>query len=118
MTQQGTPESITQAGLSATQAAMASARAATVAQVIGPIAAISPTNAASKGFINSINASMPYKLVFLFLFIFVFYKVIYRICVFFGIDIVILNMYMGWLSFILVLFTFLPYEYGNILDTP
>jgi hypothetical protein len=116
MTQQGTPASInTQSGLSATQSAIA---AATIAQVIGPIAANTPTNAASKGFLNSINASMPYKLVFLFLFVFVFYKVIYRICVFFGIDIVILNMYMGWLSFILVLFTFLPYEYGNILETP
>ncbi len=118
MTQQGTPSINTQVGLSATQAAIAVARAATIAQAIGPVAVIAPTNTASKSFLNSINASMPYKLIFLFLFIFVFYKVIYRICVFFGIDIVILNMYMGWLSFILVLFTFLPYEYGNILDTP
>jgi hypothetical protein len=71
-----------------------------------------------KGFLHSVNSSMPYKLVFLFLFFAVFYNVIYRICVFFGIDVVILNMYLGWVSFILVLFTFLPYEYGNVLDTP
>ena len=70
-----------------------------------------------KGMFNSINSSLPYKLVFLFLFVFVFYKVIYRICIFFGIDIVILNMYLGWVSFLLVLFTFLPHEYGNILDS-
>lgn len=71
-----------------------------------------------KGFLHSVNSSMPYKLVFLFLFFAIFYKIIYRICVFFGIDVVILNMYLGWVSFILVLFTFLPYEYGNVLDTP
>lgn len=71
-----------------------------------------------KGFLHSVNSSMPYKLVFLFLFVTVFYNVIYRICVFFGIDVVLLNMYMGWVSFLLVLFTFLPYEYGNVLDTP
>ena len=70
-----------------------------------------------KGMFNTINSSLPYKLVFLFLFVFVFYKVIYRICIFFGIDIVILNMYLGWVSFLLVLFTFLPHEYGNILDS-
>jgi hypothetical protein len=71
-----------------------------------------------KGVLQSVNSSMPYKLVFLFLFFAVFYNIIYRICVFFGIDVVILNMYLGWVSFILVLFTFLPYEYGNVLDTP
>ena len=71
-----------------------------------------------KGIFNYFHSSMPYKIVFLLLFFGVFYKVIYSICIFFGIDMVILNMYMGWVSFLLVLFTFLPYEYGNILDTP
>ena len=73
-----------------------------------------------KGIINvfkGMHQALPYRLIFFFLFIFVFYRIIYRICIFFGIDQIILSMYMGWFTFIIVLFTFLPYDYGNILDT-
>lgn len=68
------------------------------------------------GFFGGIHTMLPYRLIFMFLFFFVFYKIIYNICIFFGIDQIILSMYMGWISFIIVLFTFLPYDYGNILD--
>jgi hypothetical protein len=65
-------------------------------------------------FTKSINASIPYKLIFLIAFFAIFYDVIYNICIFFGIDIILLNMYMGWVSFILILFTFLPTSYSDI----
>jgi hypothetical protein len=68
------------------------------------------------GFFGGIHTMLPYRLIFMFLFFFVFYRIIYNICIFFGIDQIILSMYMGWISFIIVLFTFLPYDYGNILD--
>jgi hypothetical protein len=68
------------------------------------------------GFFGGIHTMLPYRLIFMFLFFFVFYRIIYNICIFFGIDQIILSMYMGWVSFIIVLFTFLPYDYGNILD--
>ena len=67
-----------------------------------------------KNVINSINAALPYKLIFLIAFFAIFYNVIFNICIFFGIDIILLNMYMGWVSFLLILFTFLPTEYSNI----
>jgi hypothetical protein len=65
---------------------------------------------------NTISAALPYKLIFLIAFFTIFYNVIYQICIFFGIDIIILNMYMGWLSFILILFTFLTEKYGKIFN--
>jgi hypothetical protein len=68
------------------------------------------------GFFGGMHQALPYRLIFMFLFFFVFYRIIYNICIFFGIDQIILSMYMGWVSFIIVLFTFLPYDYGNILD--
>jgi hypothetical protein len=67
-----------------------------------------------KSVINSINAALPYKLIFLIAFFAIFYNVIFNICIFFGIDIILLNMYMGWVSFLLILFTFLPTDYSNI----
>jgi len=67
-----------------------------------------------KSVISSINAGMPYKLIFLIAFFAIFYNVIFNICIFFGIDIILLNMYMGWVSFLLILFTFLPTDYSNI----
>ena len=70
-----------------------------------------------KGMFQHISSNIAYRLIFMFLFFFVFYKIIYNICIFFGIDQIILNMYLGWVSFLLVLFTFLPHEYGNILDS-
>ena len=69
-----------------------------------------------KGMFQHISSNIAYRLIFMFLFFFVFYKIIYNICIFFGIDQIILSMYMGWFSFIIVLFTFLPHDYGNILD--
>jgi hypothetical protein len=39
----------------------------------------------------------------------------FKIGVFFGIDYIELLMYMGWLGFLLILLTFLPFRYG-ILD--
>jgi len=69
-----------------------------------------------KGIFQHISSNIAYRIIFMFLFFFVFYKIIYRICIFFGIDQIILSMYMGWVSFIIVLFTFLPHDYGNILD--
>ena len=68
------------------------------------------------GFFGGMHQALPYRLIFMFLFFFVFYRIIYNICIFFGIDQIILSMYMGWLSFIILLFTFLPYDYGDILD--
>jgi hypothetical protein len=65
-------------------------------------------------FTQSINAAMPYKIIFLIGFFGLFYNVIFNICIFFGIDVVLLNMYMGWVSFLLILFTFLPTTYGDI----
>jgi hypothetical protein len=65
-------------------------------------------------FTKNINASMPYKIIFLIAFFALFYNVIFNICIFFGIDIVLLNMYMGWVSFLLVLFTFLPTNYSDV----
>ena len=65
-------------------------------------------------FIKNIPDNISIKLIFLIAFFTLFYTVIYNICIFFGIDIVILNMYMGWLSFILILFTFLSPKYGTI----
>ena len=71
----------------------------------------------NKGYLSgTINVMFRFKLIFFFLYFFVFYKIIYNISIFFGIDQIILSMYMGWISFIIVLFTFLPYDYGNILD--
>ena len=67
-----------------------------------------------KSVISSINAGMPYKIIFLIAFFAIFYNVIFNICIFFGIDIILLNMYMGWVSFILILFTFLPTSYSDI----
>lgn len=69
-----------------------------------------------KGMLQHISSNIAYRLIFMFLYFFVFYKIIYRICIFFGIDQIILSMYMGWVSFIIVIFTFLPHDYGNILD--
>ena len=67
-----------------------------------------------KSVISSINAALPYKIIFLIAFFAIFYNVIFNICIFFGIDIILLNMYMGWVSFLLILFTFLPTDYSNI----
>jgi hypothetical protein len=67
-----------------------------------------------KSVISSINAGMPYKIIFLIAFFAIFYNVIFNICIFFGIDLILLNMYMGWVSFILILFTFLPTNYSDI----
>ena len=72
------------------------------------------TTKSLKSVINSINAGMPYKIIFLIAFFAIFYNVIFNICIFFGIDIILLNMYMGWVSFILILFTFLPTSYSDI----
>ena len=72
------------------------------------------TTKSIKSIVNSINAEMPYKIIFLIAFFALFYNVIFNICIFFGIDIVLLNMYMGWVSFLLVLFTFLPTNYSDV----
>ncbi len=71
-----------------------------------------------KSLFNGIKILFAYRLIFLVLFLALFYRIIYNICVFFGIDIIILDMYMGWVSFILVLFTFLPFEYSEIFPEP
>ena len=55
------------------------------------------------------------KIIFLLVFFIFFYSVMFKIGVFFGVDYIELLMYMGWLGFLLILVTFLPFRYG-ILD--
>ncbi len=66
-------------------------------------------------FIYSLVNNTAVKIIFLVLFFIFFYSVMFKIGVFFGIDYIELLMYMGWLGFLLILVTFLPFRYG-ILD--
>jgi hypothetical protein len=54
------------------------------------------------------------KLILLIGFFIFFYKVMYNICIFFGVDQIVLLMYMGWLAFLLIVLTFLPYDYSSV----
>ena len=60
------------------------------------------------------------KFIFLIAFFIFFYIVLFKICVFFGVDEVELLMYMGWIAFLLILVTFLPFDYTilNIIPKP
>lgn len=61
------------------------------------------------------------KIIFLVGFFIFFYSVMFKIGVFFGVDYIELLMYMGWLGFLLILATFLPFKYGildKIVDPP
>lgn len=61
------------------------------------------------------------KIIFLVGFFIFFYSVMFKIGVFFGVDYIELLMYMGWLGFLLILATFLPFRYGildKIVDPP
>ena len=61
------------------------------------------------------------KIILLVGFFIFFYSVMFKIGVFFGVDYIELLMYMGWLGFLLILATFLPFKYGilgPILDLP
>lgn len=66
-------------------------------------------------FLYSLVNNTAVKLVFLVCFFIFFYSVMYKIGVFFGIDEIELLMYMGWVGFLLIVLTFLPFKYG-ILD--
>ena len=55
-----------------------------------------------------------YKIILLVLFFSVFLKVIINIFTFFGIDIVDLYSYMGWVIFLLLILNFIPHDYSTL----
>jgi hypothetical protein len=55
-----------------------------------------------------------YKIIVLFLFLTVFLKVIINIFRFFGIDIIDLYSYMGWVVFLLIILIFIPHDYSTL----
>lgn len=55
-----------------------------------------------------------YKVIVLVLFFTVFLKVIINIFRFFGIDIIDLYSYMGWVIFLLIVLIFIPHDYSTL----
>jgi hypothetical protein len=55
-----------------------------------------------------------YKLIFLVVFFVIFLKVIINIFRFFGIDLIDLYSYMGWVIFLMIIMVFIPHDYSTL----
>ena len=55
-----------------------------------------------------------YKIIVLVLFLTIFLKVIINIFKFFGIDIIDLYSYSGWIVFLLIILVFIPHDYSTL----
>ena len=105
-------------GISTVVSSVASSGATTIAQGAGRAATEIGKNLPRIPVGNMIKTASKYntfyKLIILVVFFIIFFRVIIDIFRFFGIDIIDIYSYMGWIMFLLIILFFIPHDYSTL----